>query len=451
MKSIIERIKKVDQSKLNYKSLFDTIIPLSIKRIEYEDYLPKIENSGEYARNILLIDPLEVVLIHWPPGVESAIHLHKSFWGYVGVLEGVASNTEYYFDDNVLKQKRAVLINSGGLIPEPDETIHKLANHSKTDPLVTLHFYYPPLKDLDKLKLYGIDGTISELNEKASSASLSLAKECYRSFKKDQFKFDDGTHGKTHLISPILPKPSADDIKLMVRDYYADQAKHYDISDLDNELRLKYVEAINGRLVQEFQINLPERVLAIACGTGRRAAGIKEMSGLNYKLFGVDISAEMCELARQKGIEAHCADWLEIDFPDNYFDAITMLYSFGHIPTAAERLRFIEKVYDKLKPGGAFYFDLFNIDDKYEWGLNAINVFEEYNLDYFGYEKGDVFYRRTMGEKIAFLHYFEEDRTTAILNSIRFKVDWVEHIGYMYDTGKVIEDKNGKLFYKVVK
>ena len=149
MKSIIERIKKVDQSKLNYKSLFDTIIPLSIKRIEYQDYLPKIENSREYARNILLLDPLEVVLIHWPPGVESAIHLHKGFWGYVGVLEGVASNTEYYFDDNTLKQKRAVLINSGGLIPEPDGIIHKLANHSKEEPLVTLHFYYPPLKDLD--------------------------------------------------------------------------------------------------------------------------------------------------------------------------------------------------------------------------------------------------------------------------------------------------------------
>ena len=451
MNSILERIKKVDQSKLNYESLFDTIIPFISKKIDYRDLLPEITNQKEYARNILLLDPLEIVLIKWPPGVESAIHLHQGFWGYVGVLEGVASNTEYFFDNKVLKQKRAVLINKGGLIPEPDNTIHKLANHSKTAPLVTLHFYYPPLADLDHLKLYGIDGTISELNQKATSASLSLPKECYRSFKRDQFKFDDGTQGKTHLISPILPKPGPDEIKTMVRDYYADQAMHYDVSDLDNELRIKYVEAINQTLVDEFQKFQPERVLAIASGTGRRAAVIKIMTGLEYKLFGVDISAEMCELAREKGIEAHCADWLEIDFPDGYFDAITMLYSFGHIPTAAERLRFIEKVYAKLKPGGAFYFDLFNIDDKYEWGLNAIDVFNEYNLDYFGYEKGDVFYRRTMGKKIAFLHYFEEERTSAILISIGFKVEWVEHIGYMHNTGKVIKDKNGKLFFKVVK
>jgi ubiquinone/menaquinone biosynthesis C-methylase UbiE/predicted metal-dependent enzyme (double-stranded beta helix superfamily) len=451
MKSIIDNIGKIDQSKLNYNSLFDRIIPFITKKIDYQDFLPNIEDEAEYARNVLLMDPIEIVLIHWPPGVESAIHLHRGFWGYVGVLEGVASNTEYFFDDNTLKQKRAVIINKGGLIPEPDNTIHKLANHSSIEALVTLHFYYPPLKDLDHLKLYGIDGTISELNEKAKSASLSLSSECYRSFKRDQFKFDDGTQGKTHLINPILPKPDSDEIKSMVSDYYTDQAMHYDVSDLDNELRLKYIESINLQLVNEFQKNKPERVLAIACGTGRRALGIKNMSGLDYELFGVDISSEMCELARQKGIEAHCADWLEIDFPDRYFDAITMLYSFGHIPTAAERLRFIEKVYDKLRSGGAFYFDLFNIHDKYEWGANALNVFDEYNLDYFGYEKGDVFYRRTMGEKIAFLHYFEEERTSAILKSIGFKVERVEHIGYMHNTGQVINDKNGKLFFKVVK
>ena len=56
-----------------------------------------------------------------------------------------------------------------------------------------------------------------------------------------------------------------------------------------------------------------------------------------------------------------------------------------------------------------------------------------------------------MGENIAFLHYFEKGRTSAILKSIGFKVEWVEHIGYMHETGKIIKDKNGKLFFKVVK
>jgi len=451
MKSLLESISKIRKEELNYGSLFDSIIPFITKGIDYKDYLPEIINEHEYARNVLLTDPLEVVLIKWPAGVESAIHFHEGFWGYVGVLEGVASNTEYYFDKDELKQKRAVLIKKGGLIPEPDGVIHKLANHSKTQLLVTLHFYYPPLKDLNGLKLYGTDGTVSVLNEKAPAASLSLPADCYRSFERDQFIFDDGSHGKTHLISPILPKPGTDEIKEMVGEYYAAQAHHYDSSDLDNELRYKYVQAVNQLLIDDFKTDHPERVLALACGTGRRASKIKELSGIGYKLFGVDISSEMCELARQRGIEAYCSDWLDIDFPDNYFDAITMLYSFGHIPDSKERLQFVEKVYDKLAHGGAFYFDVFNIEDKYEWGQNALNVFEEYNLDWFGYEKGDVFYRRTKGEKIAFLHYFEVTRTVAILKSIGFVVERVEYIGYMNRSGEIRNDKNGKLFFKAVR
>jgi len=451
MDSLLKTIKKINATDLTYASLFDKIIPFISKDIDVGSSLPKIEINNEYARNILLESPVEVVLIYWPPGVESAIHLHKGFWGYVAVINGTASNTEYYFDNKILKQKRAVLVNPKGLIPEPDGVIHKLANHSKTDFLTTLHFYYPPLKDLDGLKLYGLDGTESVLNDKAPSASLTLPDDNYRSFNRNCFTYDDGTHGKTHLISPIVPKPSTEEIKIMVRDYYADQAIHYDSSDMDNELRLKYVQAINNRLVEEFKKYNPKRVLALACGTGRRAAKIKKMTGLDYKLFGVDLSYEMCELARQKGIEAHCADWLKIDFADNYFDVITMLYSFGHIPSAAERLRFIEKVYDKLKPGGAFYFDVFNIDDKYEWGKNALDVFKEYNLDFFGYEKGDVFYRRTIGDKIAFLHYFEEGRSIALLKSIGFEVEQVKHIGYMHKSGQFIDDKNGKLCFKAVK
>lgn len=451
MGPLLESIKRVKLTELNYSSLFDIIIPFIAKGINYQKHIPEIVNEQEYARNILLMDPLEVVLIKWPRGVESAIHFHEGFWGYVGVLEGMASNTEYYFDNHELRQKRAVLIKRGGLIPEPDGVIHKLANNSQYEPLVTLHFYFPPLKNLDGLKLYGTDGTVSVLNERAPSATLGLSADCYRSFKRNNFIFDDGTHGKTHLISPILPKPTADEIKGMVSGYYTDQAHHYDSADLDNELRYKYVQAVNRRLIDEFRRNRPSRVLALACGTGRRAAKIKELSGLGYKLFGVDISKEMCELARQKGIEAHCSDWLTIDFPDNYFDAITMLYSFGHIPTAVERLLFVEKVYDKLNHGGAFYFDVFNIGDKYEWGQNALDVFDEYNLDWFGYEKGDVFYRRTLGEKIAFLHYFDAEKSVALLKSIGFKVERVEYIGYMNRSGEILNDKNGKIFIKAVK
>ena len=65
--------------------------------------------SGNYARNILLMDPFEVVVLHWPPGVESAIHHHEGFWGYVLCVEGEVENVEYTYDADAkeLRQKAA--------------------------------------------------------------------------------------------------------------------------------------------------------------------------------------------------------------------------------------------------------------------------------------------------------------------------------------------------------
>ena len=54
--------------------------------------------TDNYARNILLLDPFEVVVLHWPPGVESAIHHHEGFWGYVLCVEGEVENVEYTYD-----------------------------------------------------------------------------------------------------------------------------------------------------------------------------------------------------------------------------------------------------------------------------------------------------------------------------------------------------------------
>lgn len=451
MKSLIEKIKLIDLNKLDYSYLFDYILPFESDNIDFESILPPIENKRAYARNILLLEPIELVLINWPPAVESAIHLHQGFWGYVGVLKGQALNTEYHLEKKLLKEIRSVVINKNGIIPEPDGTIHKISNASDTENLVTLHFYYPALKDLNGLKIFSEDGSIVELNEKAGSASLDLNKDCYRSYLKDQFDFDGGERGRSHLISPIVPKPSNAEIKEMIQAYYSAQAQNYDLHDEGNENRITYVRAVNQILIEEFQKYKPKGVLAIASGTGRRAANIKKQSGLDYVLYGQDVNEEMCQQSKERGLIAFCADWLDLKIDNNALDVITMLYSFGHISGAEERILFLEKIHQKLKSGGCFYFDVFNIDDPYEWGANALNIFKKYNLDYFHYEKGDVFYRRSGMKELAFLHYFEKERLVALLESIGFKVDWVKNIGYMKDSGLIRENNEGKLFLKAVK
>lgn len=451
MDELIEHFKKIDPLGLDYKKLFDHIIPFVNKSLNYQAWIPELQDQLHYTRTIILTEPVELVLIHWPAGVESAIHHHAGFWGYVGVLKGEARNVEYTYSNKTLKQKRSVLIRKNGVIPEPDGVVHKLANASQHLPLLTLHFYFPALKDLDGLRLFGEDGTLGVLNGHAASASLDLPENQYRSLVKNQFSYNDGLGGKSHLMSPILPKPSGIEIKKMLADYYADQAQHYDQNDLDSHLRINYVRAINQIIADDFIQSRPQEVLALACGTGRRAQTIKAQSGIDYRLSGVDLSPEMCDIAKKRGLKVYCQDWMDVDVPHASFDAITMLYSFGHVPSAMERIRFVEKVFDKLKSKGVFYFDVFDLNDPYEWGANALNVFNEYNLDCFGYEKGDVFYRRSKSDKIAFLHYFEEDRTRAVLESIGFKVEFVKHIGYVHRCGEILKRNEGSLFFKVVK
>lgn len=451
MKLLLDKIKAINVDQLNFDNLFDHILPFDPNEIDYKYHLPQIESPNEYARNILLEDPLEVVLIHWPASVESAIHLHAGFWGYVGVLSGEALNIEYELSKGMLKQSRAVTVKAGGIIPEPDGIIHKIANASSKKELITIHFYYPALKDLNGLKLFSEDGTIVELNEKAPSASLNLSSDCYSSIKKNLFTFEDGSKGKSHIISPIIPKPKSAAIRKMILDYYSEQAKNYDNSDIENENRRKYVFAVNDILVEEFKSLKPQKVLDIATGTGRRALRIKTLSNLNYELFGLDMNSEMCEMAEKRGIKSFCADWLSVDFPDNSFDAITMLYAFGHVADALERILFLEKVHDKLKPGGVFYFDVFNLNDPHEWGGRALSVFKEYKLDYFGYERGDVFYRRKGLDEVSFLHYFEEERLVALLESLGFSCEKVLNVGYDHKSGEIVNQDQGKLIIKAVK
>jgi ubiquinone/menaquinone biosynthesis C-methylase UbiE/predicted metal-dependent enzyme (double-stranded beta helix superfamily) len=451
MDEVVSFFKHIDPSKLNYSNLFDKIIPFVNRDFDLTDVLPKLESKTHYARNILMLHPLELVLIHWPAGSQSAIHHHEGFWGYVAVLSGKARNVEYAFKHEEMQVQRSVIVEKNGIIPEPDGVIHKLENGSREEPLITLHFYYPALRDLKGLKMYGEDGTFAILNENASSASLDLPEDCYSTFRKHAFTLQNHYGGKTHLVSPILPKPSSKRIKQMVAKYYAAQAMNYDQDDMDSALRKGYVQAINRLIAEDFKLKKPEHVCAIACGTGRRAIAIQELAGVNYRISGVDLSPEMCKIAKERGLEVYCMDWLELEVPNSSWDAVTMLYSFGHVPTALERIQYLEKVYDKLKPGAAFYFDLFDINDPYEWGSKAIRVFEEYNLDSFGYEKGDVFYHRADSENRAFLHYFDEEKTRGVLESIGFKVAYIKHIGYMHRCGEELDSHEGCLFIKVTR
>lgn len=456
MKHILHALKQFTPETLTYESLGALVKNIDPAQVAYREILPDFDETGNYTRNILMLEPLECVLLHWPPGVESAIHYHEGFWGYVLVLEGTCDNVEYAHRGNELVERRLIRAHRGGVLDEPDGTIHKIVNPDKAETLVTAHFYYPALDTLDGLKLYDTEtGTIAVLNEKAPSASLNLSKDCFHSFETGAFTYvplEKSGKARSHRTVPLLPKPQPDEIRRMIMDYYREQAKVYDDFDRLHTSRSKYTRKVNELLAEDLsQIPEVDHLLAIACGTGRRALHIREKSGHDYRITCVDLSEEMCCQASERGVETRVGPWLEVEVPDKAYDAVTFLYAFGHLPCAEERRKALQKIADKLKPGGVLYLDVFNAEDENEWGPAAVRTFEELHLAKAGYDRGDVFYQKVGGEGIAFLHYFTERGIRDLLEATGFRVDWIKHIGYVYRSGEELTGEHeGSLLVKAV-
>ena len=103
--------------------------------------------------------------------------------------------------------------------------------------------------------------------------------------------------------------------------------------------------------------NNPKQILDIATGTGDLAI---MMAGLNPdKVIGLDISAGMLEVGKQKVAKVNLSDKIEMivgdsenmPFKDNTFDAITVSFGVRNFANLDKGLTEIRRV---LKPGGTF-------------------------------------------------------------------------------------------------
>lgn len=69
-----------------------------------------------------------------------------------------------------------------------------------------------------------------------------------------------------------------------------------------------------------------------------------------------------------------------------------------------------------------------------------------------GNEKGDVFYKKTDGNEITFMHYFDEIDLVKLLNEAGLKVEYVKHVGYVHKSGEILSaNDEGSLFIKAIK
>jgi cyclopropane fatty-acyl-phospholipid synthase-like methyltransferase len=111
---------------------------------------------------------------------------------------------------------------------------------------------------------------------------------------------------------------------------------------------------------------LPEgaRVLELGCG-----GGSEETLDLarHFRLTGVDVSGEQIRRARKRvpGAEFVHADFLELDLPDESFDAVCSFYVLNHVPRELLAPLFA-RIVRWLRPGG-LAMHAFGVGDNPGW------------------------------------------------------------------------------------
>ena len=124
-------------------------------------------------------------------------------------------------------------------------------------------------------------------------------------------------------------------------------------------------------------------LLDLGCGPGLYC---QEFSKIGFHVTGIDFSPHSISHAKKNAgtgntsIEYICKSYLDIDYNER-FDIVTLIYGGFCVHSEGERERLLQKIWEALKPGGYFVFDVFTkayIDDEVQgntWYLQKKNGF----------------------------------------------------------------------------
>jgi len=113
--------------------------------------------------------------------------------------------------------------------------------------------------------------------------------------------------------------------------------------------RQKHLETLISHLPQ----NSATKILELGCGAGVPCTQF--LLSHDFAVTGVDISTAQIELAKTHVPEATLikADMIDLEFPDESFDAIVGFYSIFHLPMQ-DQDTIIQRISKWLKKGGWF-------------------------------------------------------------------------------------------------
>jgi len=177
----------------------------------------------------------------------------------------------------------------------------------------------------------------------------------------------------------------------------------------------------------------PGPVVELGVGTGRIAVPIA-VEGI--RVIGVDSSAGMLEVARERAESAGVADLVELRVGDLRAPPVTErvelvicpFRSYLHLRTDAERLRALRAARDLLVPGGRLVFDVFapGADDIAEtdgrWLEREPEIFERADWDTEA-RTLTLSVRGPTGEATLALAWLSADEWRALLERAGFEVE----------------------------
>lgn len=143
------------------------------------------------------------------------------------------------------------------------------------------------------------------------------------------------------------------------------------------------------QFLSRLQAENKRSLLDIGAGTGVHGKFFQD-NGL--QVICADLSPEMVKRCRQKGLTAYVMDFLNLDFPPDYFEAIFAMNCLLHVPR--EELPGVLKVLQQLlKPGGLFYWGQYG-------GVNRAEIWPEDNYEpqrFFSFLSDEVIQEVTTG------------------------------------------------------
>lgn len=166
-----------------------------------------------------------------------------------------------------------------------------------------------------------------------------------------------------------MPTPQTNEQPIETNESFEAVAPFYDhlMSSVPYRFWVSYLEQ-----VWQYHNDRPKTILDVACGTG---VVTRLLSRRKYEVTGIDLAPKMIERAREKNIiedmniDYYVQDAAEINLPDKNFDAAISLFDSLNYILHPERFAMaMQRVYDHLKPGGSFIFDL-NTEFAFEVGM----------------------------------------------------------------------------------